>query len=622
MVRKTVQLQTKEELRPVATPVRSGYVSRDVPSLGAANALAEALSSLQPSLSRFARKQAEETQKSDVAAGEALYALQENRQSWSDFVKANPEHAGANPWVREGYLRARMANEAANYRTWLQAQSVGENAVVQDGEAKIGLAEANPDQTAKWLQQQKMRYIKENMGGVMDPGLYSEIFTPLAESAERELSSKIISYQQDALIDKSIGEHSKLIENTLRGAIESGAFDGPESEQAKAHIGTQISTMAREMIRDGIPPQQVNAAVVDTLLALADDNDVEDADEILSLAQHVETSKGSYLGNIPAIKKQFEQAIDAKNQENYWKNVQAEQMRKQKEAEAKRIDDTQLASVYIDNPLSVPKKTRLAYIQKYGMDNYTDLIRSLKTMDSYNDEASGGKGGGSGSDKIAAQMWFRIATNDMPTPQEIMNAGMSKTETINLLKTVSTKTAKEENKLWKDYGSLVENAVFTDLYATKNPDELPGEAQVFAYQVAEEAALAVEDEVKKTPDIADNPQKMRVLVRQKALEFSEKYRKQMDKFTDTLRMDPNARITKVDPAAQNNAMQSTLALAADYQAQKASGADVKNHEFAQLVERKYGGAKTPEQVLEALRKKGQLNDPLSANGGGGTGKGW
>ena len=128
--------------------------------------------------------------------------------------------------------------------------------------------------------------------------------------------------------------------------------------------------------------------------------------------------------------------------------------------------------------------------------------------------------------------------------------------------------------------------------------------------------------MKKTPDIADNPQKMRVLVRQKALEFSEKYRKQMDKFTDTIRMDPNARITKVDPAAQNNAVQSTLALAADYQAQKASGADVKNHEFAQLVARKYGNAKTPEQVLEALRKKGQLNDPLSANGGGGTGKGW
>ena len=619
MARKTVQLQTKEELRPVAQPVRSGYVSRDVPSIGAANALAEALSSLQPSLSRFARKHAEETQKSDVAAGEALYALQENRQSWSDFVKANPQHAGANPWVREGYLRARMANEAANYRMWLQAQSVGENAVIQEGDAKVGLAEATPDQTAKWLAQQKIRYVKENMNGVMDPALFSEIFTPLAESAERELSSKIISYQQDALIDKSISEHSKLIENTLRGAIESGAFDGPESEQAKTHIGTQISAMAREMITDGIPPQQVNAAVVDTLLALADDNDVEDAEEILSLAQHIETSKGSYLGNIPAIKKQFEQAIDAKNQENYWKNVQAEQMRKQKEAEAKRIDDTALASTYINNPLNVPKKTRLAYIQKYGMDNYVDLIRSLKTMDSYNDGDGSGKT--SAQDAKAAQMWFRIATGDMPTPQEIMNSGMTKTETINLLKTVSTKTERQDSKFKKEYGSMLEGSVFTALFATKNPDDLPGEQQSFGYQVASEVALAVEDEVKKNPGVEEDPLRMKVLISQKTLELSERYRKQMDRFSEEVRTNPNARITRADPEKQASAAQSILTLAADYQAQKASGADVKNHEFAQLVARKYGGAKTPEQVLEALKKKGSLTTRTSVNGTDG-GEGW
>lgn len=600
MSRRVREIKAREELRPVASPVRTGYTSRDVASAGAAYSLAEALSGIQPSLNRFFTKRMEEQQKADIGKGASLYELQANRESWSDFVKKNPEYAKANPWIKEGYLRARMANEGENYRLWLQAQASSENAFVEVDGQKIALAEADADQTALWMQQQKQRYVQEKMGGIADPALFSEIFLPLSGNAERELASRIISYQQDVMWNRAISEHTQLMVNTLRGALEAGAFDGPEAEQAYQHLGAQITGMARELIKDGVPPQQINKAIVDALIAFADDNEMEDAELVLDVVKYIETSKGAFLGNIPGVKREIETAKDAIRQENYWKVVQQEQLRKMEQAELRRVDDTQIALAYIDNPLNVPKALRKQYIEKYGMEGYTDLIRNLRMMDSYNERPTG-----EGAEAAAVRMWYRIAMGEPPTPQEIIEAGMSKSETVSLLRTV----ANRDTSTAKTYAPVIQRSVFNSLLADPNPDKAPEEMQLFAFQVAQEAGVEMEKILRENPELANNLEELLIEARRVSLRTVDAYKPQMANYIKRAMADRSATLERpgfdIMRGYNPEQQKSVLQMAEEYVAKKNAGEDVSGLDFAKLVRARSGGNVTPEEVLETLKRGGK-----------------
>ena len=606
---KVRELRTREEIRPVAAPVRTGYTSRDVPSTSASMQLAEALAGLQPSLNRFFTKKAEEQQQQDTAKGASLYELQANRESWADFVKKNPEYAKANPWVKEGYLRARMANEGDNYRLWLQAQASGENAFLEVDGQKIPLSEANPDQTALWMQQQKQRYVQEKMGGVADPSLFSEIFLPLSGNAERELSSRIMSYQQDVMWNKAIGEHTTLMVNTLRGALEAGAFDGPEAEQAYTHLGAQITGMARELIKDGVPPQQVNSAIVNALIGLAEDDAIQDGDTILDIVNHIETSKGSFLGNIPEVKRTIEQAKDAIVQENYYKIMREEQLRQMAEEKAQREDDIKIALAYLDNPLNVPKGVRKDYIKKYGLTGYTQLINRLGTVDSYN-EAPRGTGGG--EERAAVNMWYRVAMGDIPSPQEVINAGMSKSETVSLLRTVASKS-EDDIRAAQQFGPLIENDVYKTLFGTK--DNLDDAEEIVALQIAEEAAVVMQELVKNDPSLLQNPQRLRLETKRVTTETTDKYKDRVGNAIYRATTDRRASIKDTGGQGFNilagipqEKHESVRAMAREYTAKRDAGEDVGDTRFARLVvglSKKTGRKLTPEEVLESLSKGGK-----------------
>lgn len=605
------ELRTREELRPVASPVKTGYTSRDVPSTAASMQLAEALAGLQPSLNRFFTKKAEEQQKDDTAKGASLYELQANRESWADFVKKNPEYAKANPWVKEGYLRARMANEGDNYRLWIQAQASGENAFLEVDGQKIPLSEATADQTALWMQQQKQRYVQEKMGGVADPSLFSEIFLPLSGTAERELSSRIMGYQQDVMWDKAIGEHTTLMVNTLRGALEEGVFDGPDAEQAYTHLGAQITGMARELIKDGVPPQQVNSAIVDALIAFAEDDSIQDGDVILDIVNHIETSKGAFLGNIPGVKRTIEQAKDAIVQENYHKIMREEQLRQMAEEKAQREDDIKIALAYLDNPLNVPKGIRKDYIKKYGLSGYTQLVNRLGTVDSYN-EAPKGKGGG--EERAAVNMWYRVAMGDMPSPQEVISAGMSKSETVSLLRTVASKS-EEDIRAAQQYGPLIENDVYKTLFGTKDKDNLDDAEEIVALQIAEEAAVVVQELVKKDPSLLQNPQRLRLETKRVTTETTDKYKDRVGNAIYRATTDRRASIADTGGTGFNilagipqEKHESVRAMAREYVSKRDAGIDVGDTRFARLVvglSKKTGRKLTPEEVLDSLSKGGK-----------------
>ncbi len=531
------------ELKPKARPVKVGYVARDVARTDNLTAIAEALSSLQPSLRRFAEKRAEEAKDEGVAQGQLLYDMEANRQSWSDFVKANPQHAKANPWIREGYLRARMANEGENYRSWIQAQASGPNASVDIGGTKVPLSEATPEQSALWFQQQKQRYVQEVMGGETDPVLFSEIFIPMAEAAERELNSRIISYQQDVMWNKAIGEHTKLITNTLRGAVEAGAFDGPDAEQNMASLGARFSDVARQLIRDGVPPKQVNDAIVDSIITFADANDIDDVTPILDIVKHIETSPGSYLGDIPEVAKMVEGAKDSIRTERYWDRKQKEELKRAEELEARRADEIAIVNQFITNPLRMPKSMQNAFAQKYGVDALTRLLNDLRSIHNY------AKGDGRGGKLTKADYDIMAAVNQgdpTVTPERIINSNLTDSKKLEYLEKLSEKGNGLSKTRNKDIRKTAVKLTFQAItYGKGNPDEASPEEQQLGYTMANDTLWEFNELLKASPEAKNNEILQMRLLAQAAATTQRIYEPYIKVIQNSLRANPEAKVQDI-----------------------------------------------------------------------------
>jgi hypothetical protein len=534
------------ELKPQARPVKVGYVARDVARADNLLAIAEALSSLQPSLRRFAEKRAEEQKDADLAQGQLLYDMEANRQSWSDFVKANPQHAKANPWIREGYLRARMANEGENYRSWIQAQASGQNASVDIGGTKVPLSEATPEQSALWFQQQKQRYVQEVMGGETDPVLFSEIFIPMAAAAERELNSRIISYQQDVMWNKAIGEHTKLITNSLRGAVEAGAFDGPDAEQNMASLGARFSDVARQLIRDGVPPKQVNDAIVDSIITFADANDIDDVTPILDIVKHIETSPGSYLGDIPEVAKMVEGAKDSIRTERYWDRKQKEELKRAEELEARRADEIAIVNQFITNPLRMPKSMQNAFAQKYGVDALTGLLNDLRSIHNY----AKGDGDGSRGGKLSKADYDLMAAvnqgDQAVTPERIINSNLTDSKKLEYLEKLSEKgngLSKTQNKDIRETAVKLTFQAIT--YGKGNPDEASPEEQQLGYTMANDTLWEFNELLKASPEAKNNEILQMRLLAQAAATTQRIYGPYTKVIQNSLRANPEAKVQDI-----------------------------------------------------------------------------
>lgn len=517
MAAKITSLKLKEELQGQARVVRTGYAARDVADVSGLTAVAKALSSVQPSLLRYAEKTMEERREKDIAEGQLAYEMQANRESWADFVKKNPQYAKSNPWIKEGYLRARMANEGENYRGWIQNRASGPDAVVDVDGQKIPLSEANPEQTAKWFQQQKLAFIQEVMGGETDPILFSEIFVPMASAAERELMSTIMAHQKDVMWNKAITEHTKLITNSLRNAVKSGALDGPDAEEVYKSLGAKFSDVMRQLIMDGVPPQQINAAVVDAIIAFAENNDIENGDEILDIFKYIETSKGSFLGDIPAVSKLIQSKKDEIITDNYWKVKQKEdleQMAKKKEQDAA---EKEMALAFLQNPLALPKQLQAEYLQKYGADALTSLMSVLRRIHEYDMEDQKGIGGGRSSDYTIEDLSL-IARAEMGdntiTLHEIVGSGLTNSQKAALAKKVIANTEEGVSKYVADKMSKeATELVFFKLFMSKDPFDVDDAERAFGYDVLQQVYRETAERAKKQGvDKTDTVAMQRVLI--------------------------------------------------------------------------------------------------------------
>lgn len=610
--RRIREIRPIDELRTFANPVRTGYTSRDVPSTAPIMALANALSDIQPSLTRFAAKQQEQQREDDTAKGVSLYELEGNRRSWADYIKEHPEHAAANPWIKEGFLRARMANEAETFRVWLQAQATGSEAAVEaENGQRIGLAEASPDQIAQWMQAQRRKYIQENMGGVADPLLLSEIWLPSAIAAERELQSRIIGYQQDVIWNRNLGEHMALIGNTLSRALEEGLFDGTSTQENTSAIGSQISEMARQLMLDNVPPQEVNKAIVSALINAAEDQPDTNADAILDVVNHIETTKGSFLGNLPGVRQEIEQARDNIRQENYWKIMQAERLKEMELDERRSATEKDLALAFFDNPMKIPKNVRAAYVKEYGLQSYTRFLSNLNAIADFDTAERGSSGEGPAYDARVVSLWARIATGEPPTIQEIMQSGLKKTDAITLIKTVSSQS-EDDMKASKTYGPLISAAVRRKLYATDKDDDLLPEQALFADEISMHAGVEMKKAIAADPTLLQDPLRLRVEATRVAMEAANTYRNEEPDYirratTDSrVTLQPQQQGVNLLNGLDEIARKSVLEMAEEYVSAKAEGEDGNATGFPEFVaaySKRIGIALTPEQALDLMKNK-------------------
>jgi len=589
MAAKITSLKLKEELQGQARVVRTGYAARDVADVSGLTAVAKALSSIQPSLQRYAETTMEERREKDIAEGQLAYEMQANRESWSDFVKKNPQYAKSNPWIKEGYLRARMANEGENYRGWIQNRASSPDAVVDVDGQKIPLSEANPEQTAKWFQQQKLAFIQEVMGGETDPILFSEIFVPMAAAAERELMSTIMAHQKDVMWNKAITEHTKLITNSLKSAVESGVLDGPDAEEAYKSLGAKFSDVMRQLIMDGVPPQQVNAAVVDAIIAFAENNDIEDGDEILDIFKYIETSKGSFLGDIPAVSRLIQSKKDEIITDNYWKVKQKEdleQMAKKKEQDAA---EKQIARAFLPNPLAVPKQLLDEYLQKYGTDALTSLMSVLRRIHEYYMEGQKGIGGGRSSDYTIEDLSL-IARAEMDdntiTLAEIVNSGLTNSHKAALAKKVIANTEEGVSKHIADKMSKeATELVFFKLFMSKDPLAVDDSERAFGYEVLQHVYRETAERVKKQGvDKTDTVAMQRVLIGA-AADVIKEFEGFKDVYAAKYEEDSTVSLDNIkQEVKQQEAMsKKQIELATDYAKVLASGGDVTQTDWYKLI---------------------------------------
>lgn len=503
---KVSNLNTKEQLAAIAHPVQTGYVPRDIPKVTELETLARSLESVQPSLTRFLEKRKTEQEENDVSKGESLYILNNNRLSWADYVKEHPEYTKANPWVREGYLRARMANEGENYRTWIQAQASGENAFIEENGQRLSLAEATSDQVSKWQAQQLQRYVQEKMGGAVDPAMFSDIFMPQASAANRELMSRIISYQQDVTWNKNITEHMTLATNVVKGALDVGAFDGVDSEGTYQNVGEQLSNMAQEMMVDGVPPDVVQSNIVKSIVALADNDEVnvDDVGDIFDILNYVKVN-GYTLGDLPEVKALVEDKKDAVEQEAYWKKRRHEEEEEKQKKEAIEQDNRNIAITFFGNHGNIPKEVKKNYINKHGFEDYVHLLRLLSTSESY-DKNSGG-----GSSTDIASLYYKHMQNEDVTAEQILNSDGTSAQKIAFMKAIQGET-EEVKKLRKQITPVITKGVFQALFNVDSPDNelLAYEDMQYAKEFGMFVACNVFDNVQKqvegkNQDIYDNP---------------------------------------------------------------------------------------------------------------------
>lgn len=394
--------------RPVDTFVRHSAPDN---AGGEYLALAQSLSVLSPQLNSILKRRQEEKMAQDEAKGQKLYHEQGERLSWEDYRKSVPTLPGLNDSVRNGFLKARMANEANVFRTVLNDAYASGDATVelQDG-TKIAVAESDdPAVFNLWLNRFTREYIRDNIGDAADPEYFVKEFIPQVEAAGQELGSKHVSERNNILWSRNIAEHRSLVAGTLGTLVRDGGVDLNEANVLSS--AEYISKVLRDMTTSGVPSRVAREAIVDALVVAANNPDIDNGEDLFELAHHIKLADGSSLWNTGDTAKDLTSAAQNVSQQRHYRENERRREDKEREEQERIALGNRIADAVLSGRAPAREDVE-AYRRAHSVEDLSRLTSALRNIrEGYTDQRSGSRSGSSGDNRASKAFADAVKTS-------------------------------------------------------------------------------------------------------------------------------------------------------------------------------------------------------------------
>lgn len=339
--------------------------------------LAAALSGIMPNINGYLQKRHKEQIEKEEAKGQELYyETGGQRYSWEDARKVYDERLkemGVSTSVRNGYLKARMANEANIFREELyNAYNSGEATVTMPDGSVVPVSESDdPAVFSLWLNRFTAQYIQDNLGKDADPEYFAKIFVPQLEKTGNEALSIHIQERNRVLEDKAIGEGNKLIANSFAKLREPDGTLTTDDER-RGEAVREIQETIKNLSLSGVSISRIREDVRNLVMGLAlEAND----SNILFLTQDIVLGNGVSLWDTGDNALAFVRMMGQIKQNLYYDDKQ----RKEKEQDEANASMATLAQ-YIWSGQPIPIEAQQAYIEKYGVDNFSRLVSMFRNI--------------------------------------------------------------------------------------------------------------------------------------------------------------------------------------------------------------------------------------------------
>ena len=392
--------------RPVDTFVRHSAPDN---AGGEYLALAQSLSVLSPQLNSILKRRQEEKAAQDEAKGQKLYHEQGERLSWEDYRKSVPTLPGLNDSVRNGFLRARMANEANVFRTALNdAYASGDAAVELPDGTRITVAESDdPAVFNLWLNRFTREYIRDNIGDTADPEYFVKEFIPQVEAAGQELGSKHVSERNNILWSRNIAEHRSLVSGTLGTLVRDGGVDLNEANVLSS--AEYISKVLRDMTVSGVPSRVAREAIVDALVVAANNPDIDNGEDLFELAHHIKLADGSSLWNTGDTAKDLTSAAQNVSQQRHYRENERRREDKEREEQERIALGNRIADAVLSGRAPAREDVE-AYRRAHSVEDLSRLTSALRNIrEGYTDRSS--RSGSSGDNKASKAFADAVKTS-------------------------------------------------------------------------------------------------------------------------------------------------------------------------------------------------------------------
>jgi hypothetical protein len=287
----------KYAVQPVAKPVDT-YVSPPRPKdeTSEIRQFAAALAGFSEAVVGHARVKRDEERVQKGAEGEKLYAQYGMGQSWADFRVANPTVPN-NPYIKEGFLKARASNAAELFRSLLNEKYNSNKAVIgrPDGTFINVKNTDDPNAFFDWAQAELSGFVSSNMGDFsqIDNASFSQIFMPSVEDAITRLQGDHITERKVRLYADNVAETTQVVNSIIDAHFETGLVS---TDYAGAQaLANQLSNVNAQKYMEGISPDDVATIEANALVAYAERN--PDRDMLLYLMSQIHIADGKMLSD-------------------------------------------------------------------------------------------------------------------------------------------------------------------------------------------------------------------------------------------------------------------------------------------------------------------------------------